>query len=164
MATESPGASNKSAKKLCRSIRALFTPLWFASCREVGFRAPGARRTTTEKPNSIPSRKPDVSSSLPKRGIGSASPRSWAACWASRSGDNPMFARIQTLACRTRAWLWPRPVDQDFDQELAAHLDLLTEENVRRGMSPEAARRAACIRLGGYTQLQETNRELHGLP
>jgi PadR family transcriptional regulator PadR len=29
-----------------------------------------ARRKTTEKPNSIPSRKPDLSSSLPKRGIG----------------------------------------------------------------------------------------------
>src|SRR5271169_2783465 len=55
-------------------------------------------------------------------------------------------------------------MDQEFARELGAHLDMLAEENVRRGMSPEEARRAARIRLGGQTQLQETNRELHGLP
>ena len=41
---------------------------------------------------------------------------------------------------------------------------MLTEENVGRGMSPEAARRAARIRLGGVTQLKEVNRDLRGLP
>jgi putative ABC transport system permease protein len=75
-----------------------------------------------------------------------------------------MIAWIRMLTTKTRAWLSPRQVDQDFHQELEAHLDLLTEENVHRGMSPEAARRAARIRLGGHTQLKETNRELHGLP
>jgi putative ABC transport system permease protein len=55
-------------------------------------------------------------------------------------------------------------MDQEFARELDAHLDMLAEENVRRGMSTEEARRAARIRLGGRTQLQETNRELHGLP
>ena len=41
---------------------------------------------------------------------------------------------------------------------------MLTDENVRRGLAPEEARRAARIKLGGHTQLKETNRELHGLP
>src|SRR5207249_7630223 len=41
---------------------------------------------------------------------------------------------------------------------------MLTEENIRRGMTPEEAGRAARIRLGGHTQLKETNRELQGLP
>jgi predicted permease len=75
-----------------------------------------------------------------------------------------MFARIRELTSKTRTWLSPRQVDQDFDQELEAHLDLLTEESVRRGMSPEQAKRVARIRLGGHTQLKETNRELRGLP
>jgi putative ABC transport system permease protein len=75
-----------------------------------------------------------------------------------------MLAWIRTLAFKFRAGLRPRHVDQDFDHELEAHLDLLTEENVRRGMSPEEAERAARIRLGGRTQLKETNRQLHGLP
>jgi putative ABC transport system permease protein len=75
-----------------------------------------------------------------------------------------MFAWVRRLVSQTRAWLSPRQVDQDFDQELEAHLDLLTEESVRRGMSPEEAKRAARIRLGGHTQLKETNRELRGFP
>jgi predicted permease len=75
-----------------------------------------------------------------------------------------MFAWVRRLVSQTRVWLSPRQVDQDFDQELEAHLDLLTEESVCRGMSPEEAKRAARIRLGGLTQLKETNRELQGLP
>jgi predicted permease len=75
-----------------------------------------------------------------------------------------MLAWIRALASRTRASLSTRQMDQEFARELDAHLDMLAEENVRRGMSTEEARRAARIRLGGRTQLQETNRELHGLP
>src|SRR3984893_10953960 len=74
-----------------------------------------------------------------------------------------MFTWVRRLVSQTQVWLSPRQVDQDFDQELESHLDLLTEEGVRRGMSPEEAKRAARIRLGGHTQLKETNRELQGL-
>ena len=75
-----------------------------------------------------------------------------------------MFAWITTLASRIRTWLSPRRADQEFAHELQTHLDMLTDENVRRGMPPEEARRAARIQLGGVTQLKETNRELRGLP
>jgi predicted permease len=75
-----------------------------------------------------------------------------------------MFAWMRTLASRTRTWFSSRRVDQDFDHELQTHLDLLTDENVRRGMALEEAKRAARVRLGGFTQLKETNRELQGLP
>lgn len=75
-----------------------------------------------------------------------------------------MFAWIRTLASRTRTLLSPRQTEQEFENELETHLDLLTEENVRRGMEPKEARRAARIRLGGNTQLKDSNRELRGLP
>ena len=75
-----------------------------------------------------------------------------------------MFVWIRTLASRTRTWFSSRHVAHDFDHELQTHLDLLTDENVRRGMAPEEAKRAARVRLGGLTQLKETNRELQGLP
>ena len=55
-----------------------------------------------------------------------------------------------------------RRVDEDFSQELRQHLEMLTEENMRRGMRFEEARRAAKVRLGGMIQLRETHRELHG--
>jgi predicted permease len=75
-----------------------------------------------------------------------------------------MFAGITRLASRIRTWLSPRAVDQDFEREMESHLELLAQENMQRGMAPEAAKRAARIRLGGITQLKETNRELRGLP
>jgi putative ABC transport system permease protein len=75
-----------------------------------------------------------------------------------------MFPWIRAAFNRTRTWLSPRAVDQDFANELDAHLDMLTDENIRRGMPPEEARRAARIKLGGVTQLKETNHELRGLP
>jgi predicted permease len=75
-----------------------------------------------------------------------------------------VLAWIRALAARARASLSPRPIDQEFEHELEIHLDMLADENVRRGMSPAEARRAARIRLGSPTQLQETNRELRGLP
>src|SRR6202046_4586245 len=75
-----------------------------------------------------------------------------------------MLAWITALASRTRTWLSPRRVDQDFENELGAHLDMLADENIRRGMPPAEARRAARIKLGGVTQLKETNHEPRGLP
>ncbi len=74
-----------------------------------------------------------------------------------------MLTWIRTLASRIRTWLSPGGVDQDFANELDSHLDMLTDENIRRGMPPEEASRAARIKLGGVTQLKETNRELHSL-
>jgi predicted permease len=75
-----------------------------------------------------------------------------------------MLSWIRTLGSRTRALLSPGHVDQDFERELSTHLDMLTDENIRRGVPPEEARRAARIKLGGVAQLKETNRELRGLP
>src|SRR5260370_36841555 len=75
-----------------------------------------------------------------------------------------MFSWIKVLGSRIRGWVSIRHVDEDFSEELATHLEMLTQENIRRGMTPEQARRAARVRLGGLTQLRETHRELHGLP
>ena len=75
-----------------------------------------------------------------------------------------MRAAMKSIATRIRAFLAPQKIDHDFQQEIDTHLDLATQENIRRGMPPEDASRAARIRLGGSTQLKETNRELRGLP
>jgi putative ABC transport system permease protein len=75
-----------------------------------------------------------------------------------------MFWRIRVLASRIWGWFSGRGVEENFSQELDEHLEMLTEENVRRGMASEEARRAARVKLGGMTQLRETHRELRGLP
>ena len=71
---------------------------------------------------------------------------------------------LRVLTSRIHGWFTIRRVDEDFREELEAHLGLLTEENIRRGMTSEEAHRAARLRLGGSTQLRETHRELRGLP
>jgi predicted permease len=54
--------------------------------------------------------------------------------------------------------------DDDLREELQAHLEMETEENVRRGMRPEEARRRAVLASGGLTQAAEAVRERRGLP
>jgi predicted permease len=75
-----------------------------------------------------------------------------------------MLAWMKSIKSRISAWLSPRIVDEEFEREMESHLELLTQENVSRGMMPEEAARVARLRLGGLTQLKETNRELRGLP
>jgi putative ABC transport system permease protein len=80
----------------------------------------------------------------------------------------PMAGRLRNFVLRLRSWFSPgagaAESEHEFERELASHLEMLTEENVRRGMSSDEAARAARIRLGGTTQLSETNRELRGSP
>ncbi|HTV56655.1 MAG TPA: ABC transporter permease [Terriglobia bacterium] len=75
-----------------------------------------------------------------------------------------MFDWLKVLISRIHGLLARRQLDKEFQQELDAHLEMLTEENTRRGLPPQEARRAARLRLGGTTQLRETGRELWGLP
>ena len=53
-----------------------------------------------------------------------------------------------------------RPTDQQIDDELRHHLELLVEENVRAGMSAEAARTAARKSFGGVEQTKEACRDV----
>jgi predicted permease len=55
-------------------------------------------------------------------------------------------------------------LDRDLDAEISAHLDLATEENLKRGMTPEEARRHALIQFGGTQQAKENHRDSRGLP
>jgi putative ABC transport system permease protein len=48
-----------------------------------------------------------------------------------------------------------RRVEGGLDQEVHSHLEMLTEENIRSGMQPKDARRAARIELGGIEQVKE---------
>ena len=52
-----------------------------------------------------------------------------------------------------------RGVDVDLDQEVHAHLEMLIAENIRAGMTPEEAQRAARMELGGVEQVKEQVRE-----
>ena len=75
-----------------------------------------------------------------------------------------MFNRFRVLASRIRGLMRLRRFEEDFSEELDAHLDMLTEEHIRQGLAPEEARRAAHVKLGGVTQIREARRDMRGLP
>ncbi len=75
-----------------------------------------------------------------------------------------MRALFHTVVARIRDFLRPAASDAEFDQELELHLAMAEEDKVRRGMSPEQARREARLELGGAAQLREAARAARGLP
>src|SRR6476660_896948 len=75
-----------------------------------------------------------------------------------------MRTRLLVLLSRALGSFRDAAQDHDFDSELQTHLEMLTEDNLRRGMAPEDAARAARVRLGGATQLRENQRDRRGCP
>jgi predicted permease len=69
----------------------------------------------------------------------------------------------QTLA-RIRSLFSKSDLDRKLEDELAAHIQFAAEENIRSGMTPEAARRDALIKLGGRDAARELHRDTRGLP
>jgi len=72
--------------------------------------------------------------------------------------------RLRVFAARLLGLLRDRRADENLDAELRAHLELLTAENIRRGMKPEEAHYAARREFGGIEQTKEAYREQRGLP
>ena len=68
-----------------------------------------------------------------------------------------LWSRLRSLVSRDR-------LDRDFDDELTAHLELLTDEARRRGLSEADARREALLKLGRPESLREQHRDARGLP
>jgi putative ABC transport system permease protein len=60
-----------------------------------------------------------------------------------------------------RALFRPGAVDAELREELRFHVERETEENVRRGMDPVAARRAALLGFGGVERFAEETRAAH---
>ena len=72
--------------------------------------------------------------------------------------------RVREWTQRTVGMFRKRKRDAELEEELSAHLEMLVEQNVERGMTPQEARRAARIALGGGEQIKEAVREQRGLP
>lgn len=71
---------------------------------------------------------------------------------------------LRILVARLRGLFGHRGAERDLDVELRAHIESLTEENIRRGMNREEARHAARREFGGIEQTKEFYREQRGLP
>jgi putative ABC transport system permease protein len=69
-----------------------------------------------------------------------------------------MFATVRSILRHIQALFTRRRLDEEFDHEVETHLTLLTQENIRRGMTPEEAHYSALRSFGGVTQVKEDNR------
>jgi hypothetical protein len=61
---------------------------------------------------------------------------------------------LKVAAARIRAVVGRRPLEEDLHDELCAHLEMLIEEHVQRGMPPAEARYAALWAFGGVEQVK----------
>ena len=59
-----------------------------------------------------------------------------------------LFTRIRNLFHRSQ-------VEHEIDEELQAHIEMRTADNIAGGMSPEAARRDALLKFGNPTVMKE---------
>jgi predicted permease len=79
-----------------------------------------------------------------------------------------MWSGLRSILSRLHGLLTPgarrRARERDFDEEMRAHLDLLTEQHVRSGLSLEDARRVARVAFGNETVVREARREGRTLP
>ena len=73
------------------------------------------------------------------------------------TGLRVLLARIKGLVIRGRA-------DAALDDDIQAHLELLTRDYIQRGLSPRDAHAAARRAFGGVAQVKETYRDQRGLP
>ena len=75
-----------------------------------------------------------------------------------------MMDRLRQLLQRLRSIFRDAQDSRELDAEMAAHLQLAMEENLRRGLPPAEARRQALLRFGGPQQAKEQHRAARSLP
>ena len=75
-----------------------------------------------------------------------------------------MFDALLSFLARLTGLTRHRRAEDEFDDEIAQHLEMLTAEYVRRGMPAGKARLEARRSFGSVTQVKETQRELRGFP
>jgi len=77
---------------------------------------------------------------------------------------NSIAGSIRRGFVRLFSFFRKKPLDDDLNEEMAAHIDLAIEEKMRYGLSYQEARRQVMIRFGGVMQAREQQRESRGLP
>src|ERR1700722_10612589 len=122
----------------------------------------GAHRRTTAAPASTGLPRRAENSCRPRPATGSKPRRSSRASLMSKPRicheiPRRFFIRLSNFTAGRRA-------DRRLREEMAEHLALQTEENLRAGMSPAEARRQAALQLGSAPAIREDHHAEQGLP
>src|SRR5688572_12382573 len=157
-------ASSRLVTAPSASIKAPSTSVSYGLHRKAGSRPRGGLQRTTERRGFTRCRSAAESSWLLKPRIGRELPALWDASSGRPRGTEVMFTALRQLAARIRAVVRRDAEDRELAQELETHLAMAEERLMQRGMTREAAHRAAVIEFGGVTQLSEAHRRTRGLP
>ncbi len=68
------------------------------------------------------------------------------------------------MLSRLRSALSGHRPDCDLAEEFESHIEMQTEDNIRAGMRPGEARRAAVLKFGGLESIKESYRDQRGIP
>jgi putative ABC transport system permease protein len=61
---------------------------------------------------------------------------------------------IRDMKRSLRSWLWRVPLDQEFDEEIALHIEMRTRELIAEGLDPADARAMAIKKMGDVARLK----------
>ena len=61
---------------------------------------------------------------------------------------------VRDMRHSLRSWLWRVPLEQEFDEEIALHVEMRTRELIESGMDAVAARAEALRRMGDMRRLK----------
>lgn len=75
-----------------------------------------------------------------------------------------MMSAVREAWNRLLAFFNRSQLDSELDAEIATHVELAVEENMRQGMPETEARRQALVRFGGVQQARERQRDARGIP
>ena len=81
-------------------------------------------------------------------------------CGTWEEGEDETGARALDQADEFR----DRGRGDDFDAELDSHLQLHVDDGIRRGLTPEDARRQAILKLGGIESTRQQHRDRRSFP
>src|ERR1700690_4009765 len=85
-----------------------------------------------------------------------------ALLWGQSRG--PAMRFLRRFFIRLSNFVTGRRADQRLQEEMAEHLALQTEENLRAGLPPAEARRQAVLKLGAAQAIREQHHAEQGLP
>jgi len=73
------------------------------------------------------------------------------------------MSALRRALSRLFSFLRKPSLDDDLEAEIAAHIELATQQNIERGLTPVEARRQALVRFGGMDLVKDQHREARGI-
>src|SRR5262245_64694886 len=71
--------------------------------------------------------------------------------------------KLADICLRLRALIFRKRAEDDLNNELDFHVQMMIRKNMAKGMSPEEAKRRAAIKFGPSVSIAEECREVRGV-